>query len=79
MSWPSDISSAAEMVTSSDVDFSRSTNYSVIACLYFALCYPLSQLLLLLERKIRAGVPLVPRRRRRMKAVRALLDEGVHA
>jgi polar amino acid transport system permease protein len=47
--------------------------------LYFALCYPLSQLLLLLERRIRAGVPLVPRRRRRMKAVRALLDEGVHA
>jgi hypothetical protein len=26
MSWPSDISSAAEMVTSSDVDFSRSTS-----------------------------------------------------
>jgi hypothetical protein len=26
MSWPSDISSAAEIVTSSDVDFSRSTS-----------------------------------------------------
>ena len=42
--------------------------YLVIAAIYFALCYPLSQGLLWLERKIRAGVPLTPKRRRRLKA-----------
>ena len=47
--------------------------YLVIAAIYFVLCYPLSQGLLWLERKIRAGVPLTPRRRRRIKAARALL------
>lgn len=52
--------------------------YLVIAAIYFALCYPLSQGLLWLERKIRAGVPLTPKRRRRLKAARALL-EGVSA
>ena len=41
--------------------------YLVISAIYFALCYPLSQLLLLLERKVRAGVPLSPRRRRRVR------------
>jgi polar amino acid transport system permease protein len=41
-------------------------------------CYPLSQLLLLLERRVRAGVPLTPRRRRRLKAARALFaQEGI--
>ncbi|MFD3400904.1 amino acid ABC transporter permease [Kribbella sp. NPDC058693] len=48
--------------------------YLVIAAIYFALCYPLSQGLLWLERKIRAGVPLTPRRRRRLKAARAMLE-----
>jgi polar amino acid transport system permease protein len=47
--------------------------YLVIAVIYFALCYPSSQLLLLLERKVRAGVPLMPRRRKRMAAARRLL------
>jgi polar amino acid transport system permease protein len=47
--------------------------YLVIAAIYFALCYPLSQLLLLLERKFRSGVPLSPWRRRRLRAARALL------
>jgi polar amino acid transport system permease protein len=72
--------SAAELMSEGQLIASETFRamevYVVIACLYFALCYPLSQLLLLLERKIRAGVPLVPRRRRRMKAVRALLEEG---
>ena len=49
--------------------------YIVIAAIYFALCYPLSQALLWLERKIRAGVPLLPRRRRRLAAARRLLAE----
>jgi len=47
--------------------------YLVISAIYFALCYPLSQLLLLLERKVRAGVPLSPWRRRRVRAARELL------
>jgi polar amino acid transport system permease protein len=75
--------SAAELMSEGQLIASETFRalevYAVIAVLYFALCYPLSQLLLLLERKIRAGVPLVPRRRRRMKAVRALLEEGVAA
>jgi polar amino acid transport system permease protein len=47
--------------------------YLVISALYFAMCYPLSQLLLLLERKVRAGIPLSPWRRRRVRAARQLL------
>jgi polar amino acid transport system permease protein len=53
--------------------------YLVIAGLYFVLCYPLSQALLWFERQMRAGVPLLPRRRRRLQAARALLAEGAHA
>ena len=50
--------------------------YLVIAAIYFAVCYPLSQLLLLLERKVRAGTPLTPGRRRRVRKTRALLAAG---
>jgi polar amino acid transport system permease protein len=53
--------------------------YVVIAALYFALCYPLSQGLLWFERQIRGGVALLPRRRRRLRIARALLEEGVPA
>jgi polar amino acid transport system permease protein len=53
--------------------------YVVISVIYFALCYPLSQGLLWFERQIRAGVPLLPRRRRRLNAARALLEKGVPA
>ena len=49
--------------------------YFVIALIYFALCYPLSQGLLWLERRVRAGVPLTPRRRRRLALARQLLAE----
>jgi polar amino acid transport system permease protein len=49
--------------------------YLVIALIYFALCYPLSQGLLWLERRVRAGVPLTPRRRRRLALARKLLAE----
>jgi His/Glu/Gln/Arg/opine family amino acid ABC transporter permease subunit len=48
--------------------------YVVIALIYFAVCYPLSQLLLWFERQVRGGVPLLPRRRRRMRTVRTLLE-----
>ncbi|MBP2323100.1 polar amino acid transport system permease protein [Kibdelosporangium banguiense] len=47
--------------------------YLVIAVIYFALCYPLSQGLLWFERRIRAGTPLSARRRRRLRAAKALL------
>jgi polar amino acid transport system permease protein len=50
--------------------------YVVIAAIYFAVCYPLSQLLLWLERRIHSGVPLSPRRRRRLRAAKLLLAEG---
>jgi polar amino acid transport system permease protein len=50
--------------------------YLVIAALYFAICYPVSQCLLWLERRIRSGVPLSPRRRRRLRAARLLLEEA---
>jgi His/Glu/Gln/Arg/opine family amino acid ABC transporter permease subunit len=53
--------------------------YLVISAIYFVLCYPLSQLLLWLERKVRAGVPLSPWRRRRMRAARALLAVDLSA
>jgi polar amino acid transport system permease protein len=48
--------------------------YLVIAAIYFAVCYPLSQALLWLERRVRAGSPLSPRRARRLRAARALLS-----
>ncbi|WP_202873192.1 amino acid ABC transporter permease [Kribbella capetownensis] len=51
--------------------------YLVIAAIYFVLCYPLSQGLLWLERRIRAGVPLTPGRRRRLRAAKALLKGAV--
>ena len=52
--------------------------YLVIAAIYFCLCYPLSQGLLWLERKVRGGIPLTPRRRRRFKRAAVLLEqEGV--
>jgi polar amino acid transport system permease protein len=69
--------SAAELMSQgrliSSATFRALEVYLVIAAIYFALCYPLSQLLLWLERAIRAGVPLTPRRRRRVRAARALL------
>ena len=52
--------------------------YLVVAALYFAMCYPLSQVLLWLERRVSAGVPLAPRRRRLLNQARArLAEEGV--
>jgi polar amino acid transport system permease protein len=50
--------------------------YSVIAGIYFALCFPLSQGLLWFERQIHGGVALSPRRRRRLSNARLLLSEG---
>jgi polar amino acid transport system permease protein len=75
--------SAAELMSEGQLIASQTFRalevYLVIAAIYFALCYPLSQLLLWFERKTKAGVALLPSRRRRMKAIRALLDEPVPA
>jgi polar amino acid transport system permease protein len=48
--------------------------YLVIALIYFVLCYPLSQGLLWFERKIEAGTPLSPKRKRRMREAKRLLE-----
>jgi His/Glu/Gln/Arg/opine family amino acid ABC transporter permease subunit len=47
--------------------------YLVLAAIYFAMCYPLSQALLWLERRVRAGAPLSARRYRRLRSARTLL------
>jgi polar amino acid transport system permease protein len=75
--------SAAELMSQGQLIASETFRalevYVVIAALYFALCYPLSQGLLWFERQIRAGVPLAPRRRRRLRQARVLLERGVTA
>lgn len=70
-----ELMSEARLITSET--FRALEVYLVIAVVYFALCYPLSQLLLWLERRIHAGAPLTLRRRKRLAAARSLLlDEG---
>ena len=69
-----ELMSEGRLITSST--FRALEVYLVIAAIYFALCYPLSQVLLWLERQVVAGVPLMPRRRRRLATARRLLDEA---
>jgi polar amino acid transport system permease protein len=69
-----ELMSEAQLISSET--FRAMEVYLVIALIYFAVCYPVSQLLLLLERKVRAGTPLTPGRRRRVAKTRALLDAG---
>ncbi len=75
--------SAAELMSQGQLIASETFRalevYVVIAGIYFALCYPLSQGLLWFERQVVAGTPLLPQRRRRMRAARALLEKGVPA
>ena len=47
--------------------------YLVIGVIYFAMCYPLSMASLWLERRLKAGTPLSPRRRRLIGEVRLAL------
>ena len=47
--------------------------YFVIGVIYFAMCYPLSMASLWLERRLKAGTPLSPRRRRLVGEVRLAL------
>ncbi|WP_429925373.1 amino acid ABC transporter permease (plasmid) [Agrobacterium vitis] len=72
--------SAAELMTQAQLIASETFRalevYLVISAIYFAVCYPVSQCLLLLERKIQAGVPLSLGRRRRLALARSFLAEG---
>jgi len=72
-----ELMSQAQLITSAT--FRALEVYLVVAAIYFALCYPLSQALLWLERRVRAGTPLSPRRRRRLRTAAALLAEEVPA
>jgi polar amino acid transport system permease protein len=69
--------SAAELMSQAQLIASETFRalevYIVISMIYFAVCYPLSQLLLLLERRVQAGAPLSLRRHRRLAKARALL------
>jgi polar amino acid transport system permease protein len=53
--------------------------YMVIGGLYFAMCFPLSQALLWFERRVQAGVALVPTRRRRLAVARQMLEQEAPA
>ena len=72
--------SAAELMTVGQLIASTSFRamevYLVIGVIYFAMCYPLSQALLWLERRVRAGAPLSVGRRQRLRAARRLLAGG---
>ncbi|MGX5667951.1 amino acid ABC transporter permease [Rhizobium daejeonense] len=72
--------SAAELMTNAQLIASETFRslevYLVISAVYFAICYPVSQSLLFLERKIHAGVPLSIGRRRRLALAATFLAEG---
>jgi polar amino acid transport system permease protein len=71
--------SAAELMSQAQLIASETFRalevYIVISVIYFAVCYPLSQLLLMLERRVQAGAPLSFRRHRRLLKARALLAQ----
>jgi len=76
--------SAAELMTQGSLITSTTFRalevYTVIAVLYFAMCYPVSQGLLWLERRVHAGKPLTRSRSRRLREAKRLLgQEGVPA
>lgn len=72
--------SAAELMTVGQLiastTFRAMEVYLVIGLIYFAMCYPLSLASLWLERRLKAGTPLSPRRRRLIGAVRQALPVG---
>lgn len=65
----------AELMTEgqilTSVTFESLEVYSVIGLIYFALCYPTSYCVLVLERSLKKGVPLTPARRKLFRQVRA--------
>jgi polar amino acid transport system permease protein len=62
----------AQLITSTT--FRAFEVYMVIALVYFAMCFPLSQALLWFERQVQGGIALVPTRRRRLRSARELLE-----
>lgn len=72
--------SAAELMTVGQLiastTFRAMEVYLVIGLIYFAMCYPLSLASLWLERRLKAGTPLSPRRRRLIGEVRQALPAG---
>lgn len=74
---------AGELMTQAQLISSTSFRafevYMVIALIYFAMCFPLSQALLWFERQVQAGIALSPSRRRRLRGARDLLDSDVLA
>jgi polar amino acid transport system permease protein len=66
--------SAAELMTAGQLiastTFRAMEVYLVIGVIYFAMCYPLSTGSLWLERRLKAGTPLSPRRRQLIAQVR---------
>ena len=62
-----DLMTEGQILTS--VTFEALEVYSVIGLIYFALCYPTSQAVLLLERNLRLGIPMTPGRRRLFRIV----------
>ena len=69
--------SAAELMTAGQLiastTFRAMEVYFVIGVIYFVMCYPLSMASLWLERKLKAGTPLSPRRRHMIGKVRLAL------
>ena len=62
----------AQLITSTT--FRAFEVYMVIALVYFAMCFPLSQALLWFERQVQGGIALLPSRRRRLRGARELLE-----
>jgi polar amino acid transport system permease protein len=65
----------AQLITSTT--FRAFEVYMVIALIYFAMCFPLSQALLWFERQVQGGIALVPSRRRRLRGAQELLEAQV--
>lgn len=72
--------SAAELMTVGQLIASTTFRalevYIVIGAIYFVMCYPLSMASLWLERRLKAGTPLSPRRRHLIGEVRRALPAG---
>ena len=72
--------SAAELMTVGQLiastTFRAMEVYFVIGVVYFAMCYPLSMVSLWLERRLKAGTPLSPRRRHLIAQVRLAMPAG---
>lgn len=75
--------SAAELMTQGSLIASETFQalevYLVIAVIYFALCYPISQGLLWIERRVRAGKPMTLGRRRLLRDAEQRLQDLTNA